>query len=935
MKNNKNIIGIVTSIFVFLLLASSTSFAAESVNLPQPEKEWTFMLFMAADNNLEEASIVDINEIEKYGSTENVNFVAQIDRNGGYSKNSSEKWSGTRRYYITKDKSKKTLGSPMLEDLGDVDSASPKTLTEFVAWAKDNFPARKYALILWNHGSGWKEVSAGLEENDVEEGRGYEIGISTSMEAQKQSIKNAPMSFSFSGNFNQPVKPAKKSSQKATPIKAPKISYNISYDYTSNTSMDIPTLAETLKEVVNILGQPIEMLGFDACLMQMAEVGWASYPYAKCQVGSPDLEPERGWAYEEFVSALVKQPDLDGLSLAKLVTQAYAKSYSNGYQGNTAVAMSVMDFSKAEKFKTDLNRFCSTVIKNISRDIDKIEELRKKSLMYSYNDYIDLGHFLTLVAKDSSVSSETKSAALALLKTMCGNKGEGGFIARVASYGDKFKETRGMSIFFPNRAGFKAYQKRYKIQPLAKGTKWFEFISELANPNMPFLKLEDIQFLDNNKDGRIAAGEEIDGNLIIQNYGRQAIENATVFFESDSKYLVENKLSIELSKLPAAGRKKTMKAFKLKIADDAPVHEEINYTITLQGKGIPDSVLTGSIFIKEAFSSTSNALFVYYDGYSPSVPVLEKMFQDAGIPFDSWDRSIDGDIRPEVLKRYSDGWVFICCQDSTPDQSLNEDEITALDEFLKVGGRVVLDGQDLAFCLRDSDFLYTRCKAEFIQDDVNVHVVSGVGNFLKGKAFQIFGGDGSNNQKWPDEIDALTGAEVIFKYEEGARDIADEREFNGPDHKPTSFTRGVNSSGAAAIRVRDGYRLMLFGFNIESVNSPAQRCEIMKGIADFMKPDAESEIRNYARAAGRRVVADKYRSVDRVMTERADLLSSVEERLVKEIKEAAKTDPTVKDKVLSIFRNLSQKEQKAAFKLERSLKAMFDFDNQQSENRNR
>ncbi|MFA6749788.1 MAG: hypothetical protein WCS82_07915, partial [Candidatus Riflebacteria bacterium] len=105
----------------------------------------------------------------------------------------------------------------------------------------------------------------------------------------------------------------------------------------------------------------------------------------------------------------------------------------------------------------------------------------------------------------------------------------------------------------------------------------------------------------------------------------------------------------------------------------------------------------------------------------------------------------------------------------------------------------------------------------------------------------------------------------------------------------------------------------------------AQRKQIMSEIADFMKPDTESEIKNYARAAGRRVAGDNHRSIERVMVERADLLSSVEERLIKEIKEAAKKDPTLKERLLASFDKLSQKEKKAAAKIERNIRALLEF----------
>lgn len=871
---------------MFAMFYSFAAISAEAASMP--EKEWTFMLFMAADNNLEAATSIDINELEKYGSTDQVNFVAQIDRNGKYSHDSELKWSGARRFYIKKDDSIKKMTSPAVANLGNVDMAAPETLTDFVEWSVENYPAKKYCLILWNHGTGWKEINPSIMEMDV-----GEIGLPS-------GAQNA----------------------------ANNISFNISYDDTSKTSMNIPTLEKTLAKVVKITGKPLEIMAFDACLMQMVEVAWSTKDYAKCQIGSPDLEPERGWPYDKVAAIVTKNPEIDGIQLARNITEAYAKSYngSKGSQGNTAVAISVFDHSKAEDFREDLNSFCKVAISNIS-DIDKFEFARDEALKYSYGDYIDLGHFLAILVQKTHAKSNVKSAATRLLKTICGEGGKGGFVNRMAVNGDKFKESRGLSIFFPTRQGFKNFQARYKLHSLAKDTEWFNFLAEVSNPNIPYLKLEDIVLEDNNKDGRIAAGEEVAVKVSIRNLGRKTMQSVHLGGFTNSKYLNEKKYEVDLTKLPAAGKTKLMKAFKFKVAEDTPVGTEIKMGFTLKGDGIPVSQVKSSFVTKEQFSSEGHVLLVYTDNQSPAAPVLEEMFKDAGIGFDTWDRFFDGELRPEVLKRYSDGWVFICCQDSTPDQSLSDEEVDAVDQFLKAGGRVVLDGQDIAFCLRDHDFLKTRCKCRFVQDDVNVHVVSGV-KFASNHSFQIFGGDGANNQKWPDEIDPLSGAETIFKYEEGARDKADEREMNGPNHKPGSFSRGVTSSGAAAIKVIDGYRLMLFGFNVESVNNKPQRNEIMKSISAFMQPSSEDEVKNLAKASARRVNKTKSVSTERVVIERADLLSSVEERLMNQIKMEYQKDPSVKDRILQSIGQLPANERQAIINLEKNVQSLLEFNSQ-------
>lgn len=876
---NKYIRSSFIALFVLsFVLGNSVSNAAE------PEKEWTFMLFMAADNNLEAATSLDINELEKYGSTDQVNFVAQIDRNGNYSQDSELKWTGARRFYIINDKNTKKMSSPAVQKLGDVDMAAPETLLDFVRWSVKNYPAKKYALILWNHGTGWKEINPDVLEADI-----GEIGL---------------------------------------PSGAPTISYNISYDDTSKTSMNIPTLSKTLAKVVDITGKPLEIMGFDACLMQMAEVAWATREYSKCQLGSPDLEPERGWPYDKIALAVTTNPKIDGIKLARKITELYAKSYngSAGAQGNTAVAISVIDQSKSDDFQDALSSFCKTAINNIS-DIDKFEFARDEALKYSYGDYVDLGHFLTILSKKTHASSTVKNAAMRLLKTMCGTGENDGYVNKMAINGEKFKESRGLSIFFPTRQGFKNFKTRYKIHDFANDTLWYKFLTEISDPNIPYLKLEDIIFEDKNKDGRIAAGEEVDVKVSIRNFGRKGLKSVSLGGFTNSNYIDNKKNEVTLSGLPVGGKSKVIPAFKFTVAENTPVNSEIKMGFTLKGTGIPVSQLKASFVTKEQFSSEGHVLLVYTDNQAPSAPILEQMLKNAGIKFDVWDRFFDGDIRPEVLKRYLDGWVLISCSDSTPDQSLNDEEVDSIDQFLKSGGRCVLNGQDIAFTLRDTDFLKTRCKARFVQDDVNVHVVSGI-KVCSGHSFQIFGGDGSNNQKWPDEIDPLSGAEAIFKYEEGARDKADEREMNGPDHKPGSFSRGVSSSGAAAVRAVDGYRIMLFGFNIEAINSKSQRNEIMNFIKEFMQPSTDNEIKNLAKASARRVNKTRSVSSERVVVERADLLSCVEERLLKQIKEEFKKNPSSKSKILKSFEALSPNERQAIVNLEKKVRSILEFERQ-------
>ncbi len=43
-----------------------------------------------------------------------------------------------------------------------VDMGNPQTLTDFVNWAKTFYPAQHYALIVWDHGAGWRRGQQAL-----------------------------------------------------------------------------------------------------------------------------------------------------------------------------------------------------------------------------------------------------------------------------------------------------------------------------------------------------------------------------------------------------------------------------------------------------------------------------------------------------------------------------------------------------------------------------------------------------------------------------------------------------------------------------------------------------------------------------------------------------------------------------------------------------
>ena len=126
--------------------------------------EWTIMVYIAGDNDLEEFAIKDLNEMESVNLPSNINIIVQIDRTPNYDTSNGD-WTETRRYKVTHDSDIELISSTLLENLGELNMGDPSTLTDFVLYGIENYEANNYAVILWDHGGGvtgacWDDTSS-------------------------------------------------------------------------------------------------------------------------------------------------------------------------------------------------------------------------------------------------------------------------------------------------------------------------------------------------------------------------------------------------------------------------------------------------------------------------------------------------------------------------------------------------------------------------------------------------------------------------------------------------------------------------------------------------------------------------------------------------------------------------------------------------------
>ncbi|MGN0596637.1 MAG: clostripain-related cysteine peptidase, partial [Ruminiclostridium sp.] len=127
---------------------------------PMAESGWTVLLYICGSDleSLYSSATDDIEEIAAAEYSEDVRVVIQTGgANEWHNGVSSE---AIQRFVKTED------GIDCVEELDDANMGAPETLSDFVSWGVENYPARKMGLILWDHGGGSIGGVCNDEKND-------------------------------------------------------------------------------------------------------------------------------------------------------------------------------------------------------------------------------------------------------------------------------------------------------------------------------------------------------------------------------------------------------------------------------------------------------------------------------------------------------------------------------------------------------------------------------------------------------------------------------------------------------------------------------------------------------------------------------------------------------------------------------------------------
>jgi hypothetical protein len=305
--------------------------------------KWTFMVYIDGDNNLEAAAIDDFLEMAQVGSNDEMEIIVQMDRRSGYNTGYND-WTDTRRFRIVK--GSVPSDAPEL-NLGEANMGDPAVLQDFVEWGVNNYPAEHYALVIWNHGDGWRLMKQTLSDTSV---------LRMSRGEEETAVARA-----------------------------------IASDDTDNDILYMREVQDALtgaRDRNNTMVK-LDIIGFDACLMGMVEVGYAIRNNTLFAVGSEETEPFNGWPYDEIMSDLQNNTDYTPKDLAGMIVTKYNGSYS----GQSGVTQSAIEISHLSNLVSSINHFCDVA----NTEWNVLKTARTNSIQYHPGFYsfwgVDLWDF--------------------------------------------------------------------------------------------------------------------------------------------------------------------------------------------------------------------------------------------------------------------------------------------------------------------------------------------------------------------------------------------------------------------------------------------------------------------------------------------------------------------------------------------------------------
>jgi len=408
-------------------------------------KDWTIMVFMNGKSNIEPFALNDMNRFETVGSSEKVNIVTELGRSKGLENDTAADgdWEGVRRYLTVKDADKEHIASPALMDLGKVDMGDYREVVSFVKWAKAAYPAKRYMLIIWDHGWGWID----------------------------------------------PKKPGD------NPLNGGK---SISHDFVSGNYIGTTDLGKIFKEAGRV-----DVYASMACFMQMAEVAYELRDGADIIIGSEEVIQLPSLNFEDFFGLMLQNPGAGAEQAGVYAVDTFKEMYSRPEyydmltQNKYGTQLSAIRSDKLESLALKIKNWTGLAMQ--VNDAAAYKKAGAGVLRFEIGDettdpdkqisfYGDLYHFVELVNANLNAglpgADKLKAAGEDLNEFIASELTVKNVYLGMDRTGKDYSNTHGISINIPGKPGsLIEYYPTYSRLAFEKAAEWRKFMNYLEKIN--------------------------------------------------------------------------------------------------------------------------------------------------------------------------------------------------------------------------------------------------------------------------------------------------------------------------------------------------------------------------------------------------------------------------------------------------------------------
>jgi hypothetical protein len=433
------------------------------------QKEWTIMIYMAGDNNLAVDMAYAMEQIKGVAASgaDSPNLFVYYDGNSPAIPTLYCDFSepGKARYVRSYKVPNKQYQVPKKEN---ENAANPRSILNFIDWCLNKVEvenngeitfgrrAQKYALIFSGHSLGFQDIGLFKDETS-----GKSMKMSDFYDLLQCLVSN------------------KKNLQEI-----------------AEANCWLPEEREVENE---LLGQKLDILGFDSCVMGMLEVGYQFNLVAKTMIASEGSVPSAGWTYAKILGCLTREHDrnVDTRKVAESFVTEFIRSQDSYTVGGVSVDMAAWDLSRFNRLADAFDELAGALIEcfeepesRIYRQMERvILHVHWKCQSYMYDQNVDLGDFCELLDRecgliaeeigggdDTQILKRVQKECRGVLKELQKAVILGGFS------GGGYQYSNGVSVFFPwSREAYEVSRKNYESLWFAKDVKrerlsWTDFL---------------------------------------------------------------------------------------------------------------------------------------------------------------------------------------------------------------------------------------------------------------------------------------------------------------------------------------------------------------------------------------------------------------------------------------------------------------------------